>query len=217
MEEHALALADGLTSEPGKLAWLVEIMQRLLAPDGCPWDREQTLQTLRPYLIEECYEVLDAIDSGDKDAHTEELGDLMLQIVFQAALANIEMKAVICSIGEKLIRRHPHVFGETNVDSADQVVENWDAIKAREKGEARKSALDGVPRSLPNLHRAHELVRKARKVGFRFESEKEARQKALEELQELDSAVDEADNDAIRHEVGDLLFAISAWAKQLGV
>lgn len=201
----------------GELPWLDAIMKRLLAPDGCPWDREQSLETLRPYLIEECYEVLDAIDSGDRDAHCEELGDVLLQIVFQARLAEIPLEDVVSAIGDKLIRRHPHVFGELHVRDADEVLVNWDRIKAEEKGDKRKSAVDGIPRSLPALHGAHELTRKAARAGFRWREIAGARAKLAEELSEADEAAASGDDAALRHEVGDVLFAAAAWARQLGV
>lgn len=209
--------ADGGRETRGELGWLAGIMRRLLGPGGCPWDREQTLDSLRPYLIEECYEVLDAIDAGDPDAHTEELGDLLLQIVFQAQLADIALRDVILAIGDKLIRRHPHVFGDVDVADADEVLVNWEAIKRREKGESRRSAIDGVPRSLPALHRAHELTRKAAKVGFRWRSPEGARAKLTEELAEADAAAAAGDTQELRAEVGDALFALAAWARQLGV
>jgi tetrapyrrole methylase family protein/MazG family protein len=216
-DEHVRASADAGGEARGELGWLAGIMRRLLGPGGCPWDQEQTLDSLRPYLIEECYEVLDAIDAGDRDAHTEELGDLLLQIVFQAQLAQVELRDVVLSIGDKLIRRHPHVFGDVDVADADEVLVNWEAIKKQEKGETRRSAIDGVPRSLPALHRAHELTRKAAKVGFRWRSPEGARAKLKEELAEADAAAAGDDVHALRAEVGDALFALAAWARQLGV
>lgn len=222
MEEHnahAILLTDhGLPGNPGELEWFIAIMRRLLGPEGCPWDREQTLETLRPFLIEECYEVLDAIAAGDPAAHQEELGDLLLQIVFQSELARLEMAAVIRGIGEKLIRRHPHVFGEVTVSGSDEVLVNWDKIKAGEKGQQKpKSALAGVPRALPALHRSHELVRKAARVGFRWPNPSAARTKAMEELAELDEAVAEGEPAAISHEAGDLLWAVAVWVRELGI
>ncbi len=212
---------DSATAQKrGELSWLIAIMTRLLGPGGCPWDQEQTLDSLRPYLIEECYEVLDAIDAGDPSEHTEELGDLLLQIVFQAALATIDMRDVILAIGDKLIQRHPHVFGDVEVKNADEVLVNWDKIKIGEKakkGDTRRGALAGVPRSLPSLHRAHELTRKAAKVGFRWRDPADARAKVNEELAEADEALEHGDEHAIRVEIGDALFALAAWARALGV
>src|SRR5690242_4013324 len=155
------------------LARLVEIMDRLLAPDGCPWDREQTLDSLRPYLVEESYEVLDALARGDVAGHCEELGDLLMQIVFQSALREAEgafdIDAVVAGISDKLVRRHPHVFGEAaGVDTAAKVLAQWDQIKAAEKagkGEAKKRVLDGVPHG-PALARAQKIGSRCGKVGF---------------------------------------------------
>ncbi len=215
--EKPSPVTDGGGDSRGELGWLAGIMRRLLGPGGCPWDQEQTLDTLRPYLIEECYEVLDAIDAGDRDAHTEELGDLLLQIVFQAELGDIALRDVIVAIGDKLIRRHPHVFGDVEVADADEVLVNWEAIKQREKGEERRSAIDGVPRSLPALHQTHELTRKAAKVGFRWRSPQGARDKLAEELAEADGAAARGDARQLRAEIGDALFALAAWARELGV
>lgn len=205
-------------SSTADLQWLVDIMRRLLAPDGCPWDREQTLQTLRPYLVEECYELLEAIDSGDRAHHCEELGDLLLQIVFQAELATISTDEIIRTIGDKLIRRHPHVFGEVHVRDAEEVVTNWEVIKAQEQGNRkRESALDGVPAALPALHRGHQLLRKAARAGFVWPAPRDARAKVDEELDEVDHAVAARDPAAAHEEIGDLLLAVTCWANQLGV
>ena len=148
---------------------LIEIMARLRAPDGCAWDREQTPATLKPQMLEECYEVIEAIDSGSPGHLTEELGDLLLHVVFQAQIAReagqFTFADVANGIAEKLIRRHPHVFGDVKIDDADGVVAQWHQLKKVEKPE-RKSALDGVPRVLPALMRAEALQKKARNVGF---------------------------------------------------
>ena len=196
--------------------WLVGIMERLLAPDGCPWDREQTLETLRPYLVEECYEVLEAIDSGDREQHREELGDLLLQIVFQAQIAGIPMAGVIRSIGEKLIRRHPHVFADTSVADSSEVVTNWEAIKATEKaaGKRPSSVFDGVPRALPALHLSHKLVRRATKSGVALpdpRTEVEARMSATDRCAQAPGRAGTAEA------FGDLLFALASWATSLEV
>lgn len=201
----------------GDLLWLVAIMKRLLAPGGCPWDREQTLESLKPFLIEECYELIDAIDSEDEAAHREELGDVLLQIVFQAELAGHSMAEVVSVIGDKLLHRHPHVFGDTSVESAEEVLVNWEAIKAKEKASSRTSMLDGVPRGLPALHRSHELTRKAAKAGFRWRSAGKAREKVGEELGEVDAALHNGELEEARREIGDLLFSIAAWAREVGV
>src|SRR5262245_9217201 len=174
---------------------LVRIMQRLLAPDGCPWDREQTLASLRAYVIEEAHEVVDAIDRGSPDDLREELGDLLLQIVFQAELARAQRwfgpDDVIAAICDKLVRRHPHVFGETRVTGSAEVVANWEVIKAEEK--RGRGALDGVPVALPGLLRALRMSEKAARVGFDWPDGQGARDKVSEELSELDDAVREGD------------------------
>jgi tetrapyrrole methylase family protein/MazG family protein/ATP diphosphatase len=147
---------------------LVEIMQRLLAPDGCPWDREQSPATLRRYVLEEACEVIDAIDSGDRGALREELGDLLLQVVFLGELMRREgafgPDDIVRAIAEKLVRRHPHVFGDAKVSGAEQVLENWERIKAAEKKD--RGLLDSVPRSMPALTRAQRIGEKVERVGF---------------------------------------------------
>jgi XTP/dITP diphosphohydrolase len=153
---------------PGaSLARLVEIMDRLLAPDGCPWDREQTLDSLRPFLVEETYEVLDALSTGDVAHHCEELGDLLMQIVFQSALRRQEgafdIDAVVAGISDKLVRRHPHVFGDVVVGGSDEVLVNWDAIKAVEK--SRRSVTEGVPLTQAALSLAAKLQKRADRIG----------------------------------------------------
>src|SRR5690349_1871981 len=206
------APADGST-----LPRLVQIMQRLLAPDGCPWDREQTLATLRPYVIEEAHEVVDAIDRGDAADLCEELGDLLLQIVFQAELARQQQwfgpDDVIAAICDKLVRRHPHVFGDEKVSGVSEVLANWEQIKAREKKD--RGALDGVPVALPALMRAVRVGEKAARIGFDWPDGQGARDKMGEELNELDRAVDSGDKAATERELGDLLFAISSYARKL--
>lgn len=203
---------------------LVEIMARLRAPGGCPWDREQTLQSLRPYLIEEAYEVLDALDEGSSAAHREELGDLLLQIVFQAEIAREEgrwdLADVARGIADKLVYRHPHVFGDATARDAREVEANWARLKAAEKTAKRGapvSALDGVPRQAPSLLRAERLGEKASRIGFDWEDAAGPRGKIDEELAELDEAVESGDRGAIEHELGDLLFSVANFARHLGV
>ena len=190
---------------------LLEIMARLRGPDGCPWDREQTPETLRRYLLEETYEVLEAIDSGDDGAYAEELGDLLLQVVFHAQLAReggrFTMRDIIRAITSKLVRRHPHVFGDLQVGSSEQVLANWAAIKKTEKGyESRESILDGVPRALPALMRAQEISRRAAKSGFEWGSIEGVFDKLAEEVAELREAIVSGDAKAVESELGDLLF-----------
>jgi tetrapyrrole methylase family protein/MazG family protein/ATP diphosphatase len=196
---------------------LVEIMQRLLAPGGCPWDREQTLETLRSYVVEEAHEVVDAIDRGAPEDLREELGDLLLQIVFQSELARAKgwfgPDDVVAAICDKLVRRHPHVFGDTQVSGASEVIANWELIKAKEK--QGRGALDGVPVALPALLRALRMSEKAARVGFDWPDGQGARDKLSEELGELDAAVRAGERAEMEHELGDLLFAIVNYARKL--
>ncbi len=195
---------------------LVGIMRRLLAPGGCPWDRKQTLETLRTYVIEEAYEVVDAIDRGDPEALCEELGDLLLQIVFQAELAAAQQwfgpDDVVRGICDKLVRRHPHVFGELKVSGASEVVANWEKLKAADREE--KGVLDGVPPALPALLRALRVGEKAARVGFDWPQSAGARVKVDEELAELDEALTQGDRDAVRRELGDVLFSLANLARK---
>jgi tetrapyrrole methylase family protein / MazG family protein len=202
---------------------LVDIMKRLLAPDGCPWDREQTLQTLKPFLVEEAYEVLEAIDTDDVPEHCEELGDLLFQIVFQAALREQQggfgIDDVVNAIATKMRRRHPHVFGETKVKDSSEVLENWGKLKQAEhaeKGKVRR-ALDGVPLDLPALLRAQRLGEKAAAVGFDWPDVAGVREKVDEELREIDEAIAGGNKAEIEHELGDLLLAVSRLSAKLGV
>jgi len=202
---------------------LLATMSRLRGPGGCPWDREQTLESLRPYVLEETYEVLEALDSGDPRAHREELGDLLLQIVFQARIAEEEGRFdfadVADAINEKLLARHPHVFGDAEAKDADAVLRQWAALK-RKENQARgggKSVLEGVPREMPALARAERLTEKASRVGFDWPDPAGARAKVGEELAELDEAIAGGDRRRIEDEVGDLLFAVANLARKLGV
>ena len=202
---------------------LVEIMDRLLAPDGCPWDREQTLASLRPFLVEESYEVLDALARGDVAGHEEELGDLLMQIVFQAALRQREgafdVDGVIAGISDKLVRRHPHIFADAVAGTSAEVLAQWDAIKAREKaakGEKAKRTLDGVPMG-PALARAQQIGRKAGKVGFDWPGWEGSFAKIEEETREVREAIEADDAAATHREIGDLLLAVVNVARKRGV
>ena len=198
---------------------LVEVMERLLAPDGCPWDREQTFESLKSYLLEEAHEVIEAIDSGDAAHHREELGDLLFQVVFQSALARaqrgFDVDDVVASIRDKLVRRHPHIFGDARVEDAAEQVRVWEKIKAEERAEKgqRGGALDGVPRALPALQRAWRLGEKAGAVGFDWTSPDAVLDKVREEMFEL---ADARDRDASIHEMGDVLFALAQLSRHLG-
>jgi MazG family protein len=202
---------------------LLSIMERLRGPDGCPWDREQTLRTLRPYVLEETYEVLEAIDSGDPREHCEELGDLLLQIVFQAELrreeGRFDFADVATAISEKLVSRHPHVFGDADVRDAESVLKQWAALKREEKRAKGRGAsvLEGVPRELPALARADRLTEKASRIGFDWPDAGGARAKVDEEIAELDEAIRAGDRDAIEHELGDALFALANLGRKLNL
>ena len=199
-------------------------MERLLAPDGCPWDREQTLETLRPYLVEETYEVLDALDKGDVAHHCEELGDLLMQIVFHAAIRRREgafsIDDVCDGISDKLVRRHPHVFADASASDAKEVLVQWEKIKDAEKaegGKAPKRTLDGVPGGLPALARAQKLGGKAGKVGFDWGGWEGSLAKVREEVDEIAEAAARGDAKEAHHELGDLLFAVVNLARKLDV
>lgn len=202
---------------------LLEIMDRLLGPGGCPWDREQSLQSLRSYLLEETYEVLEALEEGDARHHQEELGDLLFQIVFQTALRHREgcfgMEEVVSGIAAKLVRRHPHVFGGAGAVAVSQVRQTWAGAKAEEARErgARRRTLDGVPRALPALLRAQRIQQKASEVGFDWGEPQGALDKIHEELGELDEAKLAGDREALRAEAGDLLLAAVNYVRLLGV
>lgn len=194
---------------------LVEIMEHLLSPEGCPWDREQTHETLKPFLIEEAYEVNESIDRGNYDELKEELGDLILQIVFHSALAKnngkFDIDDVLNCICEKMIRRHPHVFGKQNWDTPEEVLKNWEELKKYEKTGSpnkRKSILDGVPKNLPSLLKAHRIQDRAARVGFDWKTIEPVWEKVNEEISELQHETINGDKKKIEEEFGDLLFAM---------
>jgi ATP diphosphatase len=225
-----------MSDSPGeRFGRLVDIMRTLRGPHGCPWDREQTPRSLRPYVLEETYELLDALDRGDVTALREELGDFLFEAVFLAQMADEEGRFdigdAIQAITDKLIRRHPHVFtpdgrplGEAREQtSAAVVVERWEVLKAKERGDAHepapRSVLDGVPRTLPALLRAHELGSRAAAVGFDWVEARDVLAKVDEELAELraDVARVPANPAQVEEELGDLLFAIVSLARKLDV
>ena len=191
---------------------LVEIMRRLRGPGGCPWDAEQTHESLTRYLLEEAYEVMEAIDAGTPELLKEELGDLLLQPVFHAAIAeeqeHFTIADVLDAINDKLVRRHPHVFGDMVIKSSSAQIENWEKIKKVEKGDERKSALSGVPPHLPALLRAQKVTEKAARVGFDWEHVDQVFAKVLEELHEFEETMAAGDQERMEAELGDLLFAI---------
>lgn len=209
-----LAVQDGAT-----IVRLVGVMRRLLADDGCPWDREQTFASLRKYTLEEACEVIDAIDSGDRTLIREELGDLLLQIVFQAELARREkafaLDDVVSAIVDKLVHRHPHVFGDMSAKDADEVLQNWEKLKAEEK--KGRGILGGVPRSLPALTRAQRIGEKVSRVGFDWPDARGSREKVTEEIGELDRAIESGNAEHIEEELGDTLFALVNLARHVNV
>ncbi|MBI2338811.1 MAG: nucleoside triphosphate pyrophosphohydrolase [Deltaproteobacteria bacterium] len=193
---------------------LVDIMAILRSPGGCPWDHQQTHQSIAPQLIEECYEVLDAIENKNDPHLCEELGDLLLHVLFHAQIGrdekSFDIDDVVNEISAKLIRRHPHVFGGIKVSGAEEVVSNWDKIKANEaKKHKGDSYLDPVPKSLPALFQAFKLSKKASKIGFDWNKTDEVLQKIDEEIGELKKAVKSKNRNNLEHEVGDLFFALA--------
>jgi len=209
---------------------LVDVMRKLRSPEGCPWDREQTHESLRPYLLEETYEVLDAVDEGKMYKLCEELGDLLLQVVFHAQLAeergDFDMNDVVQVIVDKLVRRHPHVFSDVRVEGAGDVLVNWEAIKKQEReaasseqepGQTDNSLLSGVPRSLPALTRAYKLQDRAARVGFDWPEPGPVVKKVFEEARELRQAWRDGDSTRLSDEFGDLLFALVNLSRFLDV
>lgn len=203
-------------------AELVRIMERLRAPGGCPWDREQTHASIKPYVIEEAYEVAEAIEDNNLDELRTELGDLLLQVVFHAEMAReagtFTVEDVIRGISEKMIRRHPHVFSDTEVKDSAEVLRNWARIKADErKDHEDRSTVAGVPRAMPALLRAHRLSEKASRVGFDWEAPGEVLDKVREEVAELEAAVQLGDVRDVEAELGDLLFALTSLGRHLDI
>ena len=200
---------------------LLKIMARLRRPgDGCPWDLEQTIESIKPNLIEEAYEALDAMESGNREHLAEELGDLLLQIVFQSQIAaqdgEFNFADVARGISDKLIRRHPHIFGNVKVADSKEVLKNWDAIKKTEK-KARISALDGIPKHVPPLHRAYQMQRLAARVNFDWSDIRDVFVKLEEELGELKDAIARKNRKHVIEELGDLLFSVVNVARHMKV
>jgi tetrapyrrole methylase family protein/MazG family protein len=219
-ESSPVPEADERPYSPGIQA-LFEVVARLRAPGGCPWDREQTHESLRPYLLEETYEVLEAIDSGDDEKMKEELGDLLLQVAMHAEIAAEEGRFTAADVSEgaaaKMVARHPHVFGDVAVENADEVLRNWEHAKlheARRAGRDQESVVDRVPITLPALAWALGLQKRAARVGFDFTSPAQAAEAVVEEARELAVA---ADAKAAFDEMGDLLFALVSLSRKLKV
>ena len=215
-EEAVENMVDTASFDDVDIQPLVDVMRTLREPGGCPWDREQTHASIRSNMIEEVYEYLEAVDAEDTEGMREELGDILMQIVFHARMAEeagrFDLQDVIDEVVDKLIRRHPHVFGETKVTGSDEVLVNWEAIKKTEKTE-RKHVLDGVTQGLPALLRAYKLQSKAAKVGFDWPDVKGVWDKVQEELAELQAALASGDRAAAENELGDVLFALVNYAR----
>jgi MazG family protein len=219
-------------STGGKFEKLVEIMATLRGPNGCPWDKQQDFNSLKPMLVEEAYEVLEAIENDDFDGLSEELGDLLLHVVFQAQLgreaSHFDINTVLQKISDKLIRRHPHVFGKETAASPEEVIRNWEAIKAQEKAAKLKnrtpeqrSLLEGIPSKLPAIHEAHQISSRAARVGFDWPDIEGIFEKLQEEVRELRDVIaegnDEDRRERLEDEVGDMLFVTVNIARYLKI
>ncbi len=200
---------------------LVALMTRLRGPDGCPWDRKQTLPSLKPYVIEEAYEVVDAIDRNDRAALLEEIGDFLLEAVFITEITreegSFDVYDSITAIHDKLVRRHPHVFGDVEAKDAEQVLVNWEKLKQDERRAENKSLLAGIPQSMPALLKASRLTEKAAHVGFDWRRTEDVFDKLDEEIAELREAVASGDTSHVHEEIGDLLFTIANIARKVKV
>lgn len=210
-----------MSEEKDAITRLREVVRRLRSPGGCPWDREQTHESLIPHVIEEAYEVAEAIRSGDSSLICEELGDLLLQPVLHAEIAAetgaFDLDRMADELTEKLIRRHPHVFGEASAATADAVLAQWDAIKKVEKGGKHEPLLAGVGKGLPALMKAQKLQKKAARVGFDWPGAAPVFEKIREETRELEAATKTGDQRQMTEELGDLLFSVVNLARKLGV
>ncbi len=197
------------------------VMDRLRDPGGCPWDREQRLEDLRAYVLEEAYEVIEAIELRDHDNLCEELGDLLLQVLFLSRIeqeeGRFDVEDVIQGIHDKLVRRHPHVFGDAEAGTASEVIRQWEEIKNREKGHGTRRHLDGVPRALPGLLRALRLSTKAALSGFDWQEDEDLEAKVEEEVQEFLAECRRKDSRAMERELGDLLFVLANVARRAGL
>jgi len=209
-----------LMINPMDLDKLISIMSALRGEKGCPWDKEQTRESLKPFIVEEAYEVLEAIDEKDPEAIKEELGDLLFQIVFQSQIAKergeFELSDVIGKIAAKMIARHPHVFGDADYKTPEEVLVHWEAQKKRE-GKMRDSLLDGVPKTLPSLLRAHRLQDRASRVGFDWEKVEDVLVKLDEELKEFREALKRKREEEIEEELGDIFFVLVNISRFVGI
>ena len=204
---------------------LRSIVRILRGPGGCPWDIEQTQKSLIPNILEEAYEAADAIRSGDKNNVVEELGDLLLQVVMQSEIASESdeffLEDVANAISDKLIRRHPHVFGDDQLNDTESVLNKWEEIKRSEKGNQKKYILDGVTNGLPSLIKAHEIQKKVEKVGFDWPEARSVIPKIREEIDEVEEAINESganqQNENLAEEIGDLLFAVTNLTRKIGM
>ena len=200
------------------LSKLIKITETLMGEDGCPWDKVQTRESLKPYLVEETYEVLDALDANDPEKIKDELGDLLYQILFHSKISSLKgefnFRDVIDNLSEKMVRRHPHVFKEGELNTPDQVVKQWEEIKRNEKNQAnQKSILDNIPKNLPSLLRAQKLQKKAAKEGFDWDQISDVFDKLDEEIVEFKEAVLKKKSADIQNEIGDMIFVITNIAK----
>ncbi|MBM4145197.1 MAG: nucleoside triphosphate pyrophosphohydrolase [Nitrospira sp.] len=199
---------------------LINIMEKLRGEKGCPWDKEQTRESLKPYIVEEAYELLEAIEENDLEKIKEELGDLLFQIVFQSQIARenkeFDMSDIIDKIAKKMISRHPHVFGNTTCSTSDEVVAQWE-VQKKQEGKLRVSILEGVPETLPSLLRAHRLQKRAAGVGFDWERADDVLKKLDEELKEFKEALGTKNKDMIEDELGDIFFMLVNLSRFIGV
>ncbi|MBI3592579.1 MAG: nucleoside triphosphate pyrophosphohydrolase [Nitrospirae bacterium] len=199
---------------------LLDIMSALRSENGCPWDKEQTRESLKPFLVEETYEVLEALDEGETKKIKEELGDLLFQIVFHCRMAKergeFDMDDVIKNISDKMTARHPHVFGKEKFETSEEVLKQWDERK-KEEGKIKESILEGIPKELPSLLRAHKLQARAAKVGFDWQRVEDVMEKLEEELHEFRNALKSKDQKEIEDELGDMFFVLVNIARFVGV
>ena len=220
--ENGVYMIDFKQKENYDIYDLIRIMEHLRSEDGCPWDREQSHESIRSNVIEEAYEVADAIDSGSQEMLVEELGDLLLQVVFHARMdeeaGGFNFNDVCDGICKKLVYRHPHVFGDVNADTSDEVLKNWDALKKTEKKqESFTDTLNSVPKAFPALMRSQKVQKRAARAGFDFDNKSDVYDKVAEEMVELSDADTLADNKKVFEEYGDLLFSVVNLARFLNI